>query len=98
MLIKFGWLRKSKNHFIEVLKNKKIENRKEVLKSKIVPYLHKNAAVTTSRNDVDYAVTEYGVAWLRGLNIKRRVEELIKIAHPNFREELKEEAEKLQIW
>lgn len=76
----------------------KDENGKETLHSKIVPYLHRNAAVTTSRNDVDYVVTEYGAAWLRGLNISRRVEELIKIAHPDFREELKKQAEELKIW
>lgn len=76
----------------------KDENGKEVLHSKIVPYLHRNAAVTTSRNDVDYVVTEYGVAWLRGLNISERVEELIKIAHPDFREELKKQAEELKLW
>lgn len=76
----------------------KDENGKETLHSKIVPYLHRNAAVTTSRNDVDYVVTEYGAAWLRGLNISRRVEELIKIAHPDFREELKKQAKELKIW
>lgn len=71
---------------------------KPVMKSKIVPYLHRNAAVSTSRNDVDYVVTEYGAAWLRGLNIARRVEELIKIAHPDFREELRRQAEELKLW
>lgn len=71
---------------------------KEVLHSKIVPFLAPGAAVTTSRNDLDYVATEYGVAWLRGLNVKRRVEELIKIAHPQFREWLRAEAEKHMIW
>ena len=42
-------------------------------------------AVTTSRNDVDYVVTEYGIAWLRGLTIAERVQALTKIAHPDFR-------------
>ena len=59
-----------------------------MLHSKIVPFLAPGAAVTTSRNDVDYVVTEYGVAWLRGKNIAERVEALISIAHPMFREEL----------
>lgn len=76
----------------------KDKNGKEVLHSKIVPYLSRNSAVTTSRNDVDYVVTEYGVAWLRGLNITRRVEELIKIAHPDFRNELRKQAEELKLW
>lgn len=77
---------------------KTVENGKEVLHSKIVPTLTPGSAVTTSRNDVDYVVTEYGIAWLRGLNIKQRVEELIKIAHPDFREELRAKAEELKIW
>ena len=67
-------------------------------RSKIVPFLAQGAAVTTSRNDTDYVVTEYGIAWLRGLNIRQRVEELIKIAHPDFRDWLREEAEKNMIW
>ncbi|SHJ34793.1 Acyl-CoA hydrolase [Clostridium amylolyticum] len=66
--------------------------------STIVPFLNLGAAVTYSRNDVDYVVTEYGVAALRGRSIKERVENLIAIAHPNFREELRREAEKNMIW
>ena len=68
------------------------------LHSKIVPMLTSGAAVTTSRNDVDYVVTEYGIAWLRGLTIAERVQALTKIAHPDFREWLLEEAEKNHIW
>ncbi len=64
--------------------------RKEV--SKIVPQLMAGAAVTLSRNDVDNVVTEYGVAELRGTSIRDRVERLIEIAHPKFREELREQA------
>ena len=70
----------------------------EELHSKIVPFLTQGAAVTTSRNDTDYVVTEYGIAWLRGLNVAQRVEELIKIAHPDFRDWLREEADKNEIW
>ena len=70
----------------------------EVLHSKIVPFLARGAAVTTSRNDTDYVVTEYGIAWLRGLNIRERVEALVKIAHPDFRDWLREEAERNMIW
>lgn len=66
--------------------------------STIVPMLTEGAAVTLSRNDVDYVVTEYGVAQLRGRSIRDRVNNLINIAHPNFREELKAKAEKLMIW
>ncbi len=61
-------------------------------KSKIVTQLEKGAAVSLSRNDVDYVVTEYGVASLRGTNIKERVKRLIAIAHPDYREELYREA------
>jgi acyl-CoA hydrolase len=43
-------------------------------------------------------VTEYGIAWLRGLNISRRVEELIKIAHPAFRDELRRAADENELW
>lgn len=66
--------------------------------STIVPFLNLGAAVTYSRNDVDYLVTEYGVAALRGRSIKERVKNIIAIAHPNFREELRREAEKNMIW
>jgi acyl-CoA hydrolase len=66
--------------------------------STIVPFLNVGATVTLSRTDVDHIVTEYGVASLRGRSIRERVKELIKIAHPNFREELKREAEKYNIW
>lgn len=76
----------------------KDENGEKVLKSKIVPFLRPGSIVTLSRNITDYVVTEYGVAWLRGLSVKDRVEELIKIAHPEFRDELKFEAKKNYIW
>ncbi|EEV20423.1 4-hydroxybutyrate coenzyme A transferase domain protein [Treponema vincentii ATCC 35580] len=62
--------------------------------SKIVPLLDEGAAVTTSRNDVDYVVTEYGIAALKGLTLRQRAHNLIAIAHPDFREELKAEFEK----
>ncbi|MBZ9626012.1 4-hydroxybutyrate CoA-transferase [Clostridium sp. FP2] len=56
--------------------------------SKIVPYIDHGAAVTTSRHDVDYIVTEYGIAELKGKSLKERASTLINIAHPNFRNEL----------
>ena len=59
--------------------------------SKIVPLLDEGAAVTTSRNDVDYVVTEYGIAHLKGRTLRERAHALIEIAHPDFREELKRE-------
>lgn len=56
--------------------------------SRIVADLAQGAAITTSRNDVDYVVTEYGIARLRGKNLRQRADALIAIAHPDFREEL----------
>ena len=64
------------------------------LVSKITPYIDHGAAVTTSRNDVDYIVTEYGIAEMKGKTLKQRARNLINIAHPDFREQLKEEFEK----
>ena len=62
--------------------------------SKIVALLDEGAAVTTSRNDVDYVITEYGIAALKGKTLKQRATALIKIAHPDFRDGLIEEFEK----
>ena len=62
--------------------------------SKIVPLLDEGAAVTTGRNDIDYVVTEYGIAPLKGLTLRQRARNLINIAHPDFRQELIAEFEK----
>lgn len=56
--------------------------------SRIVPIIDEGAAVTTSRNDVHYIVTEYGVANLKGKTLKERGRALINIAHPDFRDKL----------
>ncbi len=56
--------------------------------SRIVPKLKSGAGVVTSRGDVHYVITEYGVALLFGKSIKERARELIKISHPRFRDEL----------
>ncbi|WP_315118369.1 acetyl-CoA hydrolase/transferase C-terminal domain-containing protein [uncultured Clostridium sp.] len=66
--------------------------------STIVHFLNPGSPVSFSRNDVDYVVTEYGVARLKGRSIRDRVKGLIAIAHPNFREDLKRQAEKYAIW
>ncbi|WP_073091420.1 acetyl-CoA hydrolase/transferase family protein [Thermosyntropha lipolytica] len=62
------------------------------LKSRIVPFLPSGTIVSTSRNDVEYVVTEYGVAHLRYKGVSARVKELINIAHPDFRDELRFQA------
>lgn len=59
--------------------------------SKIVPLIDAGAAVTTSRYDVNYIITEYGIAKLKGKTLRERALALIEIAHPDFREELMEE-------
>jgi 4-hydroxybutyrate CoA-transferase len=56
--------------------------------SRIVPKLDEGAAVTASRCDVHYIVTEYGVADLRGKSVGERAKQLIRIAHPDFRDSL----------
>ena len=62
--------------------------------SRIVPTLKPGAGVVTSRGDVRFVVTEYGVAQLFGKTIQERAKELIKISHPKFRDELTEFAKK----
>lgn len=65
--------------------------------SRIKNILTPGSVVTTSKNDVDYIVTEYGMAKLRGQTIGSRVKQLISIAHPDFRDELTFEAKKRGI-
>ena len=65
--------------------------------SKIKSALTPGAVVTTSKNDVDYIVTEYGLAHMRGETLASRAKQLIAIAHPDFRDELSFEAKKRGI-
>ena len=60
--------------------------------SRIVPLLRPGAGVVTSRGDVYYVVTEYGVAALHGRSVRARAQALVDIAHPDFREQLAREA------
>jgi acyl-CoA hydrolase len=62
--------------------------------SRIVPYLKLGAGVVTSRADVHYVVTEFGVAYLHGKNLRERAEALMAIAHPKFHSELERAARK----
>ena len=62
--------------------------------SRIVPLLKEGAGVTLNRGDVHYVVTEYGIAYLHGKNIRERAMELIAVAHPKFQPWLIQEAKK----
>ncbi|WP_019229836.1 acetyl-CoA hydrolase/transferase family protein [Sedimentibacter sp. B4] len=64
--------------------------------STILPCLPLGSIVTLSRNNIDYIVTEYGIALMKNQSVKQRTINLINIAHPKFRDELRLQAEKLQ--
>jgi acyl-CoA hydrolase len=66
--------------------------------SRIVPMLDPGAGVVTSRADVHYVVTEYGIAYLHGKTLRQRAEALIAIAHPKFRDELYDFAAKVHYF
>ena len=65
--------------------------------SRIVPVLSPGTHVSTSKNDINYVVTEFGVAQLRGKTACQRCEALISIAHPDFRGELRDAAKKMKL-
>ena len=65
--------------------------------SRIQPLIREGAGVTLNRGDVHYVVTEYGIAYLHGKNVRERAMELIAIAHPKFRPWLIEEAKKTNL-
>lgn len=68
------------------------------LKSRIVPTLAPGSVVTDTRANTHYLVTEYGKVCLKGLSAWERTEAIISIAHPQFRDELIREAEKMKLW
>ena len=68
------------------------------LESRIRPTLENGSIVTDTRANVHYLCTEYGCVNLKGLTSWEKAEALISVAHPDFREELIREAEKLHIW
>lgn len=69
-----------------------------VMHSRIRPTLAEGSIVTDTRPNTHYVVTEYGMVNLKGLSAWQRAEAIISIAHPNFRDELIAEAEKMHIW
>ena len=68
------------------------------LKSRILPTLDPGSIVTDTRANIHYLVTEYGKVNLKGLSTWEKAEAIISVAHPNFREQLIAEAEKMHIW
>jgi len=66
--------------------------------SRIVPTLKEGSAVTAARPNTHYVVTEYGKVHLKGMSTWQRTEALISIAHPQFRDQLIKDAEKMKIW
>ena len=65
--------------------------------SRIVPFLKEGTGFTLHRGDVQYVVTEYGIAYLKGKSLRERAIEMIAIAHPRFREGLLEEAKRANL-
>lgn len=62
--------------------------------SRIKPLITEGSSVTATREFTDYVITEYGIARLRGLSLRDRAEELIRISHPDFRDELRASLER----
>lgn len=79
--------------YITVLPSSHILNGERV--TRIVAVLPEGSVVTVPRTFVDHVVTEHGIATLRGKTVRERIGELIAVAHPDFRSELKAEAKRL---
>jgi acyl-CoA hydrolase/ribosomal protein S18 acetylase RimI-like enzyme len=65
--------------------------------SRIVPFVKEGAGITLGRGDIHYVVTEYGIAYLHGKNVRERTMDLITVAHPKFRSWLIEEAKRRNL-
>lgn len=68
------------------------------VKSRLLPYITPGGIITATRTNIQYLVTEYGIVNLKGDATWQRAEKIISIAHPDFRDELIAEAEKMHIW
>lgn len=75
--------------------NSTFKDKEGKLKSTIVPFIPPGTIVTTSRNDVEYIITEFGVVNVRYQGVSQRVKKMISIAHPQFRDELTFQAKKI---
>jgi len=82
-------------HSTAMVRDKLTREKKRV--SRIVPQLALGSAVSLQRNDSDRIVTEYGIAYMQGRTLQERCEQLISIAHPDFRDQLRDDAKKLGI-
>ena len=74
------------------------KDKKGNVHSRILPTLQPGSIVTATRTNIHYLVTEYGKVSLKGTSTWERCEKIISIAHPDFRDELVKEAEKMKIW
>ncbi len=74
------------------------KSKSEEIKSRILPSLAQGTIITDTRTSVHYLVTEYGKVNLKGLSTWQISEAIISVAHPDFREELIKEADKMKIW
>jgi 4-hydroxybutyrate CoA-transferase len=93
--VQFVWGAKFANNGKNILAiNSTYTDKDGNLQTKIMPALPENTVVTTSRNDVEYIVTEHGVAYLRYKSLMERAKALISVAHPDFRDKLTFEAKK----
>lgn len=77
---------------------KSLKHTKQGTISSINAQLPLGSVVTLSRNDLDCVVTEYGVAYMRGRTVRQRVENLIAVAHPDYRGQLRQDAQRLMLW
>jgi acyl-CoA hydrolase len=80
---------------VSVLPSSSVPSATGVHVSRIVPVLDPGGVVTVPRTFVDYVVTEQGIATLRGKTIRERVQEMLSIAHPDFRPDLERRAKEL---
>jgi len=81
-----------------VIAVKSVAHTKQADISAINAQLPMGSVVTLSRNDIDYIVTEYGIAPMRGRSVRERVDNLIAVAHPDYREQLRRDARELLLW